>query len=102
MPDHVHLLVGINPAISISDLVRDIKAGSSNFINERKWVKGRFNWQEGFGAFSYSRSQIKVVSDYILEQESRHEARTFRKEYVGLLKKFDVDYDARYLFNFIE
>lgn len=102
MPDHIHLLVGISPAIAISDLVRDIKAGSSNFINEQRWVKGRFNWQEGFGAFSYSRSQIKAVGDYILEQESRHEARTFRKEYVGLLKKFDVDFDERYLFDFID
>lgn len=102
MPDHIHLLVGISPTIAISDLVRDIKAGSSNFINERKWIRGRFNWQEGFGAFSYSRSQIKAVSDYILEQESRHEARTFRKEYVGLLKKFDVEFDERYLFDFID
>lgn len=102
MPDHIHLLVGISPTIAISDLVRDIKAGSSNFINERKWIRGRFNWQEGFGAFSYSRSQIKAVSDYILEQESRHEARTFRNEYVGLLKKFDVEFDERYLFDFID
>lgn len=102
MPDHIHLLVGISPTIAISDLVRDIKAGSSNFINERKWIRGRFNWQEGFGAFSYSRSQIKAVSDYILEQESRHEARTFRNEYGGLLKKFDVEFDERYLFDFID
>src|SRR5690606_35883444 len=93
MPDHIHLLVGISPTIAISDLVRDIKSGSSNFINEKKWVRGRFNWQEGFGAFSYSRSQIGAVSDYILEQESRHEGRTFRKEYLSLLRKFDVEYD---------
>jgi REP element-mobilizing transposase RayT len=102
MPDHVHILIGIDPAIAISELVRDIKAGSSNFINGQKWVRGRFNWQEGFGAFSYSRSQIKAVGDYILEQESRHEARTFKKEYVGLLTKFDVEFDERYLFDFIE
>jgi REP element-mobilizing transposase RayT len=102
MPDHIHLLVGISPAIAISDLVRDIKAGSSNFINEQRWVRGRFNWQEGFGAFSYSRSQIKPVSDYILEQESRHQERTFKNEYVGLLKKFDVEFDERYLFDFID
>lgn len=102
MPDHIHLLVGISPTIAISDLVRDIKAGSSNFVNERKWVRGRFNWQEGFGAFSYSRSQIKAVSDYILEQENRHEGRTFKKEYISILKKFDVEFDERYLFNFVE
>ena len=102
MPDHSRMLVGISPAIAISDLVRDIKAGSSNFINEKKWVRGRFNWQEGFGAFSYARSQIGAVSDYILEQESRHEGRTFRNEYLSLLKKFDVEFDERYLFDFIE
>ncbi len=102
MPDHIHILVGLNPAIAISDLVRDIKAGSSNFINGKNWVRGRFNWQEGFGAFSYSRSQLKAVSDYILEQEGRHEKRTFRNEYLSLLRKFDVEFDERFLFDFIE
>ena len=102
MPDHGHLLLGIKPTITISDLVRDIKAGSSNFINEQKWVRGHFNWQEGFGAFSYSRSQIKAVSNYILEQESRHKERTFKKEYLGLLRKFEVEYEEEYLFDFIE
>ncbi len=102
MPDHIHLLIGISPTIAISDLVRDIKSGSSNFINEKKWVRGRFNWQEGFGAFSYSRSQIKAVSDYILQQESRHHQRTFRSEYLGTLRKFGVEYDERYLFDFID
>jgi putative transposase len=102
MPDHTHLLVGIKPTIAVSDLVRDIKAGSSNFINDQKWVRGRFNWQEGFGAFSYSRSQIKAVSNYILEQEIRHKERTFKKEYVGLLRKFEVEFEEEYLFDFIE
>src|SRR5687768_16907661 len=102
MPDHIHLLVGIKPTIAVSDLVRDIKAGSSNFINEKHWVRGRFNWQEGFGAFSYSRSQIADVSNYILEQESRHQTRSFRDEYVGLLNNFEVGYEEEYLFNWIE
>jgi len=102
MPDHIHLLVGIKPSIAISDLVRDIKAGSSNFINEKRWVRGRFNWQEGFGAFSYSRSQIEAVGKYILEQESRHKNRSFKKEYLGMLNKFDVSYDEEYLFDWIE
>jgi REP element-mobilizing transposase RayT len=101
MPDHLHLLVGIKPSIAISDLVRDIKAGSSNFINDLKWVRGRFNRQEGFGAFSYSRSQIKTVSNYILEQESRHKERTFRNEYLGMLQKFEVEFEEDYLFDFI-
>ena len=102
MPDHTHILVGIRPSIAISDLVRDIKAGSSNFINEKKWVRGRFNWQEGFGAFSYSRSQINAVSNYILEQEIRHKERTFKKEYLGMLQKFEVEFNEDYLFDFIE
>lgn len=102
MPDHVHVLVGIRPSIAISDLVRDVKAGSSNFINEKKWVRGHFNWQEGFGAFSYSRSQIAAVSDYILSQESRHDKRSFKEEFIVLLNKFEVEYDEKYLFNWIE
>ncbi|NOT49371.1 MAG: IS200/IS605 family transposase [Acidobacteria bacterium] len=102
MPDHTHLLVGIKPSIAISNLVRDIKAGSSNFINEKRWIRGHFNWQEGFGAFSYSRSQIAAVSDYILEQETRHKNRSFKREYLGLLEKFEVEYYEKYLFDWIE
>jgi putative transposase len=102
MPDHTHILVGLRPSISISDLTRDIKAGSSNFINERRWVRGHFTWQEGFGAFSYSRSHIDRVCKYILNQEEHHRARTFKNEYLRLLKKFEVEYDERYLFDWIE
>lgn len=102
MPDHYHLLVGLRPSIAISDLVRDIKAGSSSFINDKGWVKGKFNWQEGFGAFSYSRSQVEAVSKYILSQERHHEKRSFKTEYVGLLDKFEVEYEDRYLFKWIE
>ena len=87
MPDHAHLLVSMQPSISISDLVRDIKAGSSSFINKQKWVRGHFNWQEGFGAFSYSRSQIPSVSRYIHEQESRHKKRVVQKRiYIAIAK----------------
>ncbi len=102
MPDHVHLLIGLKPSISISDLVRDIKAGSSNFINQQHWVKGKFNWQEGFGAFSYSKSQIDTVIKYILSQEEHHKKTTFREEYFDFLKKFEIDYDEKYLFEWIE
>jgi len=102
MPDHVHLLVGIKPSITISDLVRDIKAGSSNFINQQHWVKGKFNWQEGFGAFSYSKSQIDSVIKYILSQEEHHKKTTFREEYFDFLKNFEIDYDEKYLFEWIE
>jgi REP element-mobilizing transposase RayT len=101
MPDHTHLLVGLKPSIAISDLARDIKAGSSNFINGRKWIKGKFNWQEGFGAFSYSKSQIDDVIKYILNQEEHHQKKTFREEYIDFLKKFAIEYDEQYLFEWI-
>lgn len=102
MPDHTHLLIGLKPSIAISDLVRDIKAGSSNFINEKKWIQGKFNQQEGFGAFSYSRSQIDDVIKYILNQEAHHKKKTFREEYLDFLVKFEIEYDTKYLFDWIE
>ncbi len=102
MPDHLHLLTGLRPHQAISDLVRDVKAGSSNLINDRKWIPGKFNWQEGYGAFSYSRSQIDHVIKYILNQEEHHRKQTFRVEYLDLLKEFEIAYDERYLFEWIE
>jgi REP element-mobilizing transposase RayT len=98
MPDHLHLLIGLRPDSSLSDLVRDVKAGSSKFINEKHWVVGRFSWQEGFGAFSYSRSQLGAVIRYIENQQKHHERKSFREEYVELLEKFNVNYDRRYIF----
>jgi putative transposase len=102
MPDHLHLLIGLRPDSSLSDLVRDVKAGSSKFINERHWVKGRFSWQEGFGAFSYSRSQLGNVIRYIENQQKHHAKKSFREEYVALLEKFGVEYDQRYIFKTAE
>jgi putative transposase len=98
MPDHLHLLVGLRPDSSLSDLVRDVKANSAKFINEKRWMPGRFSWQEGFGAFSYSRSQLGAVIRYIENQQKHHATKTFREEYVELLEKFNVKYDARYIF----
>ena len=98
MPDHLHLLVGLRPDATLSDLMRDVKAGSSKFINEQHWVAGRFSWQEGFGAFSYSRSQLGAVIRYIENQQKHHTRRSFRDEYVELLEKFGVQYDRRYIF----
>lgn len=98
MSDHLHLLVGLRPDSSLSDLVRDVKAGSSKFINEQRWVIGRFSWQEGFGAFSYSRSQLGAVIRYIENQQKHHSKKSFREEYIDLLEKFNVDYDSRYIF----
>lgn len=102
-PDHIHLLVGFNSLnFKISDFVRDIKANSSRFINEEKWLDGKFNWQEGYGAFSYSKSQIDKVVNYILNQEEHHKKKSFRKEYLELLNKFEIQYDEKYVFEFYD
>lgn len=100
MPDHVPIFVGFSPTIALSDLVRDIKRATSIWIKEKEIVKGVFYWQEGFGAFTYSQSQIKNVVQYILNQEVHHQKRTFREEYLTLLEKFDVPYNPNYLFEF--
>ena len=102
MPDHVHMLIGLKPDIALSDLVRDVKAGGSNFINERRWVRGKFSWQEGFGAFSYSHSQLGAVIRYIQNQEQHHRKRSFKDEYLEMLKKFNVVFDSKYIFDFVE
>lgn len=102
MPDHVHILVSVGPTISISDLVRDIKAGSSKFINEKKWMNEKFNWQEGYGAFSYSKSGVDTVVKYILNQEEHHKNKSFKNEYLDFLEKFEIEYDSKYLFEWIE
>ncbi len=98
MPDHVHILIGLNPAGALSDLIKEIKRCSTNFINEKKWVKGKFGWQEGYGGFSYSRSQLDKVIKYIENQEMHHKRKTFREEYLRMLKEFEVRYDERFVF----
>jgi len=100
MPDHAHIFIGMKPTMVLSDLVRDVKNNSSNFINDKKWIRGRFNWQKGFGAFSYGHSQIDVVAKYVLNQEKHHEKKTFKEEYLEMLKNFNVEYDEKYLFEF--
>ena len=102
MPNHVHILVGIKPSIAISDLVRDIKAGSSKFINDNGWNNYKFNWQEGFGAFSYSKSQVDSVIQYIMKQEEHHQKISFKEEYIEFLNKFDIEYNEQYLFDWID
>jgi len=99
MHDHIHTFIGLKPACAISDLVRDIKNNSSKFINERRYVRGKFSWQEGYGVFSYSHSHI---CNYILNQEKHHQKRTFKQEYLEMLKIFEIDYDEKYLFKWIE
>jgi putative transposase len=102
MPDHVHILLGLKPDIAPSDLIGSIKTGSTNHINEQRWVAGRFSWQEGFGAFSYSHSQLTRVINYIHNQERHHARKTFRQEYLELLEKFKVPHDERYIFKSLE
>ncbi len=102
MPDHIHAFIGLKPSMAISDLVRDIKNNSTNFINDNKFVNGKFSWQEGYGVFSYSHSQISNVYNYILNQEEHHKKKSFRDEYLELLTKFEVEFDENYLFNWIE
>ncbi|MFV0604435.1 MAG: IS200/IS605 family transposase [Niabella sp.] len=100
--DHIHILVSVKPNIALSDLVRDIKANASKWINEKRFVSGKFQWQEGFGAFSYAISQLDNVIAYINNQEQHHKKKTFKEEYVEMLQKFNVDYDDKYLFEWIE
>lgn len=96
--DHVHILVGLKPFMSISDLVREIKKSSSIFINEKKWIYKPFAWQEGYGAFSYSQSHLDRVYHYIEMQEEHHKQKNFRNEYIELLKSFDMEINEKYLF----
>jgi len=96
--NHIHIFLGLKPNINLSDLIRDVKANSSKFIIDRNLVKGKFNWQDGFGAFSYSHSHIDRVYKYIMHQEEHHKIKTFREEYIELLKKFEIKFDEKYLF----
>ncbi len=102
MPDHTHLLVGLQPLQSISDLARDLKTGSSHFINQKRWIRGHFNWQVGFGAFSYSKREISSVISYINNQEEHHQKKTFKEEYFDFLNTFAIEYKEEYLFDWIQ
>ena len=101
MPDHIHIFIGYSPSQPLPDLLRDIKANTSKFINEKRWLPGKFQWQEGYGAFSYSHSQINEVIHYINTQEEHHKKASFNEEYLKLLEKFDIDYDPKYLFEWL-
>lgn len=98
MPDHIHMFFGMRPTESLSDLMQRVKANSSSWINKSRFVKGKFEWQEGFGGFSYSKSHVTRVIKYIQNQELHHKKRTFLQEYVALLDAFEVPYDERYIF----
>jgi len=102
MPDHIHAFIGLRLVMVISDLVHEIKNNSTNFINEKQFVKGKFSWQEGYGSFSYSHSHIQNVYNYILNQEEHHKKKSFREEYIELLQKFEIEFNEKYLFEWIE
>lgn len=98
MPDHMHLFVGLRPNQSVADLMQDVKGDSSRWINKKRLVPGKFQWQEGYGAFTYSKSHIPAVIKYIQNQEAHHKKKTFIEEYKEILEKFGVEYDERYIF----
>ena len=102
MPDHLHILIGLRPAMALADLVREIKADSTNFINKNKWVHGRFSWQEGYSALSYGQSQLDTIIRYIRNQERHHKRSSFKNEYLSLLRKFDIAFEDKYVFKFLE
>jgi putative transposase len=102
MPDHIHVFVGLHTTQSVADLMRVVKGESSEWINIKKFVKGRFEWQEGYGGFTYSRGQIDEVYKYIMNQKQHHQKISFIDEYIQLLEEFDIAYDRRYIFKSIE
>ena len=101
-PDHCHVLFGLNPNISISDMARLIKSNSSKWINDNKMLSQKFSWQEGYGAFSYSKSHLNRVAMYILNQAEHHKKQQFKEEYINLLQKFEIQFEENYLFDWIE
>ena len=102
VPDHLHMLVGFGTTMSISDFIEEVKSISSKFINEKCWIHGKFEWQRGYGVFSYSRSQIDHVIHYIQKQQEHHKRKSFKEEYLEFLRKFEIEFDERYLFEWIE
>jgi putative transposase len=98
MPDHMHILFGLRPTQSLSDLMQDIKGSSSKWINEKKFVRGRFSRQEGYGAFSYTKAELPKIIHYIQNQQEHHTGKSFLDEYMGLLKEFEIEYDDRFIF----
>ncbi len=102
MADHLHILIGLRPAMALADLVRDIKSDSSEWINKKRLARGKFGWQEGYGAFSYGHSQLDTIVRYIQNQEKHHHRRSFKDEYLTLLRKFQIEFKERYVFEFME
>jgi len=102
MPDHIHFFIGMKPSCCLSDLIREIKKSSNEFIKEKRFTKFKFQWQEGYGAFSYSHSQLTDVINYISNQKEHHKKKSFKKEYLDFLRKFEIEFKDEYLFEWIE
>ncbi len=102
MPDHIHFLIGMKPSCCLSDLVREIKKSSNDFIKEKKFTKYKFQWQEGYGAFSYSHSNLDNVIGYIKNQKEHHKKQSFKDEYLSFLKKFEIEFKEEYLFEWVD
>ncbi len=102
MPDHIHILISLHPSYSVSKMAQEIKNNSSKMINDEKWFAHKFNWQSGYGAFSYSKVQTKAVKQYIFNQQEHHKKHTFREEYIELLKIFNIEFEEKYIFDFLD
>ena len=102
MPDHIHFLIGMKPSCCLADLVREVKKSSNAFIQDRRFCKFKFEWQEGYGAFSYSHSALDKVISYISHQKEHHRDKTFREEYVAFLQKFQIEFSQEFLFEWID
>jgi putative transposase len=102
MPDHIHFLIGMKPSCCLSDLVREVKKSSNQFIEDKNFTRFKFQWQEGYGAFSYSHSALDNIIGYINNQKVRHKKMTFKDEYIGFLRKFQIEFKDEYLFKWIE
>ncbi len=99
MSDHIHILIGTKPNCNLSDLIRDIKANSTKWIDEKRFVNGKFSWQLGFGAFTVSHSQLSRVTNYIINQEQHHLKKSFKQEYIEFLDAYKIEYDDQYIFD---
>ena len=102
MADHLHILIGLRPAMALADLVHDIKSDSSEWVNQKRLARGKFGWQEGYGAFSYGHSQLDTIIRYIQNQEKHHRRRSFKNEYLTLLRRFQIEFKEEYVFKFID
>ena len=101
MPDHIHILIGMKPTCCLSDLVREVKKSTNEFINENRFTKSKFNWQSGFGAFSYGHSHLDNVIRYVMNQKEHHRKKTFKEEYITFLREFEIPHEEKYLFEWL-